>query len=98
MKRHLKRIIIGAIILAVFALVYLFNDGFKGKNDAAAKAKLFEKEKSENASINIDDDFGSFLFKTATCKQNTYSLKKKPRFGAFLIILIDEQQSFIIRK
>ena len=37
MKRHLKIIIIGAIILAVFALVYLFNDGFKGKNDVAAK-------------------------------------------------------------
>lgn len=37
MKRHLKRIIIGAIILAVFALVYLFNDGFKGQNDVAAK-------------------------------------------------------------
>ena len=37
MKRHLKRIIIGAIILAALALVYLFTDGFKGQNDAAAK-------------------------------------------------------------
>ena len=34
MKRHLKRIIIGAIILAVLATVYLFTDGFKGKEDA----------------------------------------------------------------
>ncbi len=45
------------------------------ENYAAAKAKLFEKEKSEFASINIDDEFGSFLNKSASCKQNTYSLK-----------------------
>ena len=35
MKRHLKRIIVGAIILAILAMVYLFTDGFKGKEDAA---------------------------------------------------------------
>lgn len=33
MKRHFKRIIVGAIILAVLAAVYLLTDGFKGKKD-----------------------------------------------------------------
>ena len=60
MKRHLKRIIIGAIILAVFALVYLFNDGFKGKNDAAAKdfatVSLVRVVDGDTIVVKLDED------------------------------------------
>ena len=37
MKKYAKRIIIGTIILAVLAAVYLYTDGFKGKSDAYAE-------------------------------------------------------------
>ena len=47
------------------------------ENYAGAKAKLFEKEKSAIASINIDDEFGEYLLKNASCKQQTYSCKNQ---------------------
>ena len=37
MKRHLKRIIIGAVMLAVLAVAYELTDGFEGKNDVTEK-------------------------------------------------------------
>lgn len=47
------------------------------ENYGAAKAKLFDKEMSRLASINIDDEFGAYLSSKASCEQKTYSLKNQ---------------------
>lgn len=67
------------------------------ENYAGAKAKLFEKEKSACASINIDDEFGEYLLKTASCKQQTYSCKnQKADFFASNIEIGSNFSSFLL--